>query len=133
MSSERTSARTDIGLQNESAVPRAIPANEVAAVTVAADGVILHCNQRVAEIVQNELPTVLGCSFQTPFAGDEVANITSLVRERDDGERRLRATPLASGARPLPAAVALDDRNNEGARRVIGRDIYWGLVNRPST
>jgi len=133
VSSVQTRTRTDIGLQNEIAVPRAIPASEVDAVTVAADGVILHCNQRSAEMVQDELPTVLGSSFLTLFAGDEAPNITSLVRERHEGARRLRATPLASGVTPLPAAVAVDDRNIEGARGVVGLDLYWGLGNRPPT
>lgn len=78
------------------------------AVTLAADGTILFCNQRFAEMVKTPLEKILGDSIYRFIAPGEKTSFEDLVRQTEKGERKELSLQTADGS-SIPVLLSLNN------------------------
>ena len=91
--------------------------NEGAA-TLAADGTILYCNARFAEMLGAPIERVMGSAID-PFLPDRSGNaFAALVREADEGEGRGELELLGQDGDVVPAYLSVSTIRDDGVRRL---------------
>ena len=82
------------------------------------DGIILYRNQRFAEMVKAEPPTIMGSSLLARFAADDAAKIATAFVESETGTARLRATLLATDGTQMPGNLVMRSQTDGGTQSI---------------
>jgi PAS domain S-box-containing protein len=84
------------------------------AVTVAADGLVLYCNERFAEMVERDLYDIIGHSFVACFSVPDAGKVTSALDNRSAPRSRFKVSLRASKGRLRPISVAVQQLPEDG-------------------
>jgi PAS domain S-box-containing protein len=77
------------------------------AVTVAADGLVLYCNERFAEMLESDLQEIIGHSFVTNFDACDAATVASALAGDSRPQSRFRASLHTATRRLRPVSLAV--------------------------
>jgi PAS domain S-box-containing protein len=77
------------------------------AVTLAADGAILYCNRRFAELVKRSIQEIVGFGFESFVAKSERETFASLLQLGDTDVSNAEVTLNAGDGTPVPLQLAL--------------------------
>ena len=96
------------------------------AVTLAADGTILFCNQRFADIVQGALEKVIGSSISQYISSPDLKSFEALFKQGLKGTSKAELALQTGGKNSAPAFLsisALHNTNMSGAACMVVTDL----------
>ena len=95
------------------------------AVTLSADGSILYCNRRFADLLKTPLEAIVGLAFETFVAPSECAGFAALLKAGRSGGSAGEITLCAGDASAVPLQLALGPLPAESAAAIclIATDI----------
>lgn len=85
-----------------------IEAMNEGAVTLAADGTILFCNQRFADMVQGSLETTIGSSIFQYFSSTDLPGLQGLFEQNKKGNNQLELTLKTGDKNSLPVLLSIN-------------------------
>lgn len=91
-----------------------VEAMSAAVVTISPDGVILHCNQRLAELLGVPPEKVIGSRLQQYLVAADATRLPEAARQSQTGVQRFRITLAAPDGRLIPALIAICGQRGEG-------------------
>jgi len=89
------------------------------AITLAADGVILYCNQRFISLIMDDQERVIGARMQKFVAPGEMDKFDALMKQAGNASAREHIYLLRSDGSLVPTYVAVHSLGAEGARSIV--------------
>lgn len=96
-----------------------IEAMSEGALNLSPDGLVLYCNQRLADMARADLRTIIGCRLQALFAEQDGLSITQALRDSRSGITRVRAQLRTSDGGMVPVNVTMHVQADGGIRSIV--------------